>query len=268
MSSRFRSFAKRLIPPVIADVWRRSQDPVSFRRGFHTWNDARRASLGYDSDAVIEAVAAAARKVRDGEAAYERDSVLFDRIHYAWPVLASLLYIAAQKRSLHVVDIGGSLGTGYRQNRKFLESLDVPCTWRVVEQGKFVTIGTREFSDPPLSFHDSVEEVLKKPPVDCAMACGVLGYLEDPYGLLERLVANHVDYVLLDRTQISGSDVDTFAVQEVRPPIYHASLPVRNCSLANLMRPFDSHYEVIEQWQSEVQADPQNVMIGCLLRRR
>ncbi len=61
----------------------------------------------------------ATRKVVAGEAVYERDSVVFDHLEYAWPLLACLLQIAAERRSLRVIDFGGSLGSSWRQNRRF-----------------------------------------------------------------------------------------------------------------------------------------------------
>jgi putative methyltransferase (TIGR04325 family) len=72
------------------------------------------ASTGYDSEIILEKTRDALLKVKNGEAAYERDSVLFDEIQYAWPLLTSLMWVAAQAKGiLNVLDFGGSLGTTY-----------------------------------------------------------------------------------------------------------------------------------------------------------
>jgi len=53
------------------------------------------ASTGYDNDMILEKTRLALLKVKNGEAAYERDSVVFEDIQYAWPLLAGLLWVAA-----------------------------------------------------------------------------------------------------------------------------------------------------------------------------
>ena len=42
-----------------------------------------RMSSGYDSQLILDKVLTSTLKVKNGEAAYERDSVLFDEIQYA-----------------------------------------------------------------------------------------------------------------------------------------------------------------------------------------
>ena len=47
----------------------------------------------------------ASLKVKNGVAAFERDSVLFDEIEYSWPVTAELMHGAARSGGrVHVVD--------------------------------------------------------------------------------------------------------------------------------------------------------------------
>ena len=61
-------------------------------------------------------------KVKNGEAVYERDSVLFDEIQYSWGLLAGLEKAALEHDGkLCVLDFGGSLGSTYYQNKQFSE---------------------------------------------------------------------------------------------------------------------------------------------------
>lgn len=98
----------------------------SWNYGFNSWADATAHSGGYD-DEIINKILVSARKVRDGEIAYERDSVIFNEIKYSWPLLASLLLAAETKNNLRVIDFGGSLGTTFRQNSQFLNELSFSC---------------------------------------------------------------------------------------------------------------------------------------------
>ncbi|GHV55461.1 hypothetical protein FACS1894216_17850 [Synergistales bacterium] len=75
----------RIIPPFV-NIW--SGD-------YATWEDALLNSKGYDERSIFEKVLKASISVRDGEAVYERDSVLFDQIEYSWPLLAGLMWGAA-----------------------------------------------------------------------------------------------------------------------------------------------------------------------------
>mgnify|MGYP001500873774 CR=1 FL=1 len=48
--------------------------------------------------------------VKNGEAVYERDLVLFDYIEFYWPVLSGVMWVAARNNGrLNVLDYGGSL---------------------------------------------------------------------------------------------------------------------------------------------------------------
>ena len=71
----------------------------------------------YDKWEDVEKVKASILKVKNGEAVYERDSVLFDEIHYSQPLLSAFDKSIIDNR-LHIVDFGGSLVSSYFKNRK------------------------------------------------------------------------------------------------------------------------------------------------------
>jgi len=47
--------------------------------------EAMELSTGYDSERILGKVRDSLLKVKRGEAVYERDSVLFDKVQYSWP---------------------------------------------------------------------------------------------------------------------------------------------------------------------------------------
>jgi putative methyltransferase (TIGR04325 family) len=263
-----RNFVKQLSPPIFITILKRvlAKHHSNFV-SYSSWEQAEQASDGYDSDSLIEKVRKAAKLVFDGEAVYERDSVVFDEIEYSYPLLASLLFAAANSETLRVIDFGGALGTTYQQNRRFLSKLKKACQWRVVEQEKFVSIGKREFTNETLSFYSTIEEAYQGG-VDVVLFAGSICYVPNPYIFIEKAKATQVPYVIFDRTPTTKLKEDTFAVQNVPPSIYKASFPIRNFSYDNITKFFKDEYELIEEWVCDLQADPNTTAMGFIFKRK
>src|SRR5258705_13092790 len=104
---------KWMAPPVLLyPLRKRAAAAASMHRGnYASWGEAAAAAQGYQAESILEIQRAAMRKVRDGQAVYERDSVLFDQIEYFFPSLSALLHVASRRgNSLTVLDFGGALG--------------------------------------------------------------------------------------------------------------------------------------------------------------
>ncbi|WP_287963198.1 methyltransferase, TIGR04325 family [Alcanivorax sp.] len=223
----YQAFLKAICPPLIwQGVHRlRGGRSLAFEGDYSTWAEAEKAAGGYDSPAILDRVRAAALKVKQGEAVFERDSVCFHHEEYRWPTLACLLRIAAMNGGwLRVLDFGGSLGSFWFQHRKLLKGMR-EVRWAVVEQPHYVEYGQKEFQDEVLSFHKSVEECLRAGPVDVILLSCVLQYLSDPYGWIKRFGDTGVRWLLLDRTPFIEQKRDRLTVQRVPPSIYPASYP-------------------------------------------
>ena len=83
-------------PSIIRWVNQRRSTATRFRGPFATWGEASANSTGYDADRILQKVLAATLKVRNGEAQFERDSVLFYKPDFVWPLLSGLLWTAAR----------------------------------------------------------------------------------------------------------------------------------------------------------------------------
>ena len=239
----------------------------SWDYGFSSWDAAVAHARGYDDDSIIKKVYTSAKMVRDGHVAYERDSVIFNEIDYSWPLLASLLLVAATKSNLRVIDFGGSLGTTYRQNSRFLSKLSFASQWRVVEQEKFVKIGKNEFTNQMLSFYYCIEDAVLDG-VDVVLFAGSICYVEDPYKYLSQAVKVGAEYIIFDRTPITVELNDTFAVQYVPNSIYKASFPIRTFCQDNLHKAIGLEYECVEKWICNLQADPKSTAMGFIFKRK
>lgn len=203
---------------------REPRDRIAFEDLAGNWTEAQERATGHGTSQMLRRVFRASFDVAEGRAVHERDSVTFDRIDYAWPVLAALLWSAARHDGrVRVLDLGGSLGTSYRQNRRFLA--DIPeVSWAIVEQPQFVAAGRKHFEDEVLTFHDTVEAASATRP-DVALLSGSLQYLDDPWAALGALSETGVTTLIIDRTPVHVGEADRITLQHVPPSIYPATYP-------------------------------------------
>ena len=231
MKTRLVSFLHDWLPPVLLNLLRkiiRSKGTIRFEGNYSSWSDAARNASGYDTRQILENVLSATLKVKNGEAVFERDSVLFDEIQYSWPVTTGLMWAAAQNKGyLSVLDFGGSLGSSYFQNYGFFNKLP-QVRWSIVEQKRFVQAGRDSIQDDHLVFYGSIEECLLSERLNVVLLSGVLQYLEDPKEIFSRLLEVGVDVVILDRTPFLKSGTkDIIKLQIVPSTINSASYPIR-----------------------------------------
>lgn len=247
-------FAKGWLPPVITEQLRHLPylRQIKLEGPFISWNEARQRSNGYDDEQILEKVLAATLKIKKGEAVFERDSVLFDEIQYSWPITAALMWTAARDDGrLSVLDFGGSLGSSYFQNRKFLG--DLPnVRWSVVEQAHFVDAGSEHIQDERLVFYNTIAECVLAEKPNVVLLSSVLQYLKEPYTILNELVKSGIEIFLVDRTSFlraRGSDV--FKVQITPESIYSSSYPIRYFDYNKFISWFDMKgFQKIEEFSS------------------
>jgi putative methyltransferase (TIGR04325 family) len=191
----------------------------------------------------------AAVKVKEGTAAYERDGVLFDEISYTWPVLACLENAALVNNSqLHLIDLGGSLGTSYYQNKAFLQSVQ-SLKWFVVEQANYIDVGKKEFENNQLQFSYSIDEVLGREKINCLLVSGSIQYFEKPKEWFEKLKGYNFESIVFDRTCfIEGKT--RLTVQHVPKTIYPASLPCWFFNETEFINSFSDKYELVADFES------------------
>lgn len=243
---------RRALPPVLLDELRRvSGRGIRFSGNYADWGDATTAATGYDTDEILQRVVAATRSVVSGQAAFERDSVLFDAPAYSYPLLAALLRAAARNGGrLNVIDFGGSLGSTYRQHRQFLAGLP-QLRWCVVEQPHFVAAGRSEFTTDELVFADTLAQVPWWGQPCVALLSSVLQYLQDPLPVLEALRHSGATSLVIDRTPVADAAHDRLCVQTVPPQIYRASYPCRIFARAPLMQRLAQHWDLLAEFPCE-----------------
>jgi putative methyltransferase (TIGR04325 family) len=219
-----------------------------WRGNYKNWSEAKSRSTGYDQDLILEKVKASLLKVKNGEAICERDSVIFDKIEYSFPLLTSLLWIANVKgNKLNLIDFGGSLGSSYFQNKLFLNNVDL--TWNIVEQEKFVICGQEHFENNQLLFYNSIEDCIENTKPDVLLCSSVLQYIESPYTLISLFLKQNIEFIIIDRTPfVKGKERIT--IQKVHPNIYDARYPCWFFNEARFVSQFLEKYELITDFNS------------------
>jgi putative methyltransferase (TIGR04325 family) len=214
---------KELFPPILLNYL--TGYFYGWKGDFSSWEVAKGKCSGYDSEHILAKVKTALLKVKNGNAVFERDSMVFNKVNYSFPLLSALLHIALQKKGkLNILDFGGSLGSSYFQNRNFLKNIQ-ELNWCIVEQAHFVEEGLKTFKDEHLHFFYNLQSCLEKHQIDIILLASVIQYLEKPYNLLDEIIEKKIEYILIDRTPILSKGVDRITIQKVPKKIYTASYP-------------------------------------------
>jgi putative methyltransferase (TIGR04325 family) len=252
-----RGLIRRLLPKAIGG--RQGRGAIVFQGDYPSWEAARQASSGYDAQLILERTREAILKVKRGEAVYERDAVLFDKVQYAFPVLAGLLRAAlASEGRLCVLDFGGALGSSYFQCREFLRPVK-RLEWLVVEQPAHVACGRRDIQTEALRFYETVESCLARHAPNVLLLSSVLPYLPQPYAMLDQLLQTGIAHVIIDRTPFLRRAGERLTVQTVPASIYPASYPAWFFSEAKLLQAVTSRgYRLMAEFPVLIRLAPED----------
>lgn len=237
---------RKIVPPIVISLFKK-KNKYGFWGNHDNWEKAVKDSNGYDSPIIFEKIKNSALKVKEGSAVAERDGITFDTKQYSWPVIAMLLLSASRNdNDLDILDFGGSLGSSYFQNIEFLKYIK-KLNWTIVEQKNIYDYGKRYFENDKLSFHESLEEALKKIKPQTFLAGSSIQYIEKPYELLEKVIKNKFELIIFDRTPFFN-DKEVIAVQKVSPRIYDSSYPAWVFNINKFTEFFkDNEYGIIAE---------------------
>lgn len=222
---------------------------IRFLGDYSSWREASVEAAGYDEVGIFKNACAAARAVQSGEAAFDRDGVLFDEKDYPFPLLCGLMRCAAtSKGRLHVLDFGGAFGSTFMQCREFFGNL--PDTrWQVVEQAHYVNWARENIDVPTLGFSSTLQEAFQLFEPNVLLFSGVLQYLEDPVKTLQNALRSSVQYVIIDRTPFIAGPRSMITIQEVPRSLVESSYPAWLFRQAELTAPiFDSGFKLLAEF--------------------
>jgi len=243
--NKITTLIKMIIPPIIVSTYRACNNNRWFTGNYPSWDAALQDCTGYETDSILNKVKESLLKIKDGRAIYERDSILFNKIQFSFPLLCGLLRVAVENNgNLNVLDFGGSLGSSYYQNKEFLSGVK-NLRWSIVEQEKFVKVGKEFFEDDILHFYFTIEECLANEKTDVIILSSVIQYIERPHELLSEIVSKKVKYIIIDRTPFFENHPDQLTVQKVPAEIYNASYPAWFFNEQIFLKSFEDCYSLI-----------------------
>ncbi len=242
---------KQLVPPFIIFLFRIFFQNKSLRGPFPTWDSAQKDIIGYDSSIIHEKVFTSALKVKNNEAVFERDSVLFYNRNYNSKLLVSLSIILLSKiKNLSILDFGGSLGSTYFQHKDLFHS---NIEWSIIEQSYFVEKGKYNFENDNLKFFYTIDECLKERSPNLAIFSSVLQYIETIDTTLSELIAYKFEWIFIDKTPFFSdmNEERKIAIQLVSKSIYDANYPTWIFCLEKFLKVFQQEYQLIQVFHCE-----------------
>jgi putative methyltransferase (TIGR04325 family) len=259
-SKRLINKIKKIIPAQLKLKLKKILKPENksqWSGDYSSWEELEKKCKGYDSPLILNNVKNAVLKVKNGEAAYERDSVLFNKVEYSVPVLELFNKILSENDSIGVVDFGGSLGSSYFQYGSLLNQ-NKKIKWAVVEQPHFVDTGNKEIANDHLKFFDDVNDAITFASNNILFLSGVLPYIKEPYKLLDKLMNKNFKYVVVDRMPFIERDADRLTMQIVPSEIYEASYPAWFFNEKKFISFFDKYYVAISEFENTL--DPKEYL--------
>ena len=263
LSSKWKHLTKRIqtliTPPIVSKIGEKYISPLVngkpvpvFSGDYGSWDSARQYSSGYEAGNIVTKVREATLQVLNGEAAFERDSVLFYKMEHTWPLLAVLLRIGMENHgTLSVLDFGGALGSMYFQNRHFLSPLG-KLEWSVVEQANYVEEGRKYILHPDLKFYHSIEEARRERQPQVLLLANVTQYMQDPHAFLDEIVGHGFETIVFESTAFIESNRDRLTVQNVPEHIYKASYPAWFLNEKKFLNHFKAMYSLHYEFYSTV----------------
>jgi putative methyltransferase (TIGR04325 family) len=244
---------KQLAPPILKTLKNYSYK-YGWKGNYKSFESAKKHCKGYDEEHILKRISLTTAKVKNGEAAYERDGIIYEDIKINSPVLNNLLRISAENdNKLTIIDFGGSLGTSYYQNIPFLKHLK-ELNWCIIEQEHYVKEGRSSFENEQLKFYETIEDcVIDFPTPNLLLISGSIQYVKRPYELLSNLQQIEVPYILLDYIGYNPRKKDRITVQYV-PPVFYgidASYPCLFFDRLKLENQLKENYEKVYEFNCD-----------------
>lgn len=224
---------------------------IRYLGDYNSWTEAAEECEGYDDSVIINKAIWASQKVLNGEAKWERDSFLFYEQKYVYKLCASILRCALKNgnKGVRVLDIGGSLGSTYFQNIKYLEDVN-NLEYIVAEQDHYRDYGHEHLENSILKFISSKDDWESQEKYDIILMSASLQYISEYIEIAEKIKRARPEYIILDRILIS--ERGRLCKETVPEKIYKSSYPVRIFSEKEIKDFFEPEYQVIENDISSV----------------
>jgi putative methyltransferase (TIGR04325 family) len=208
-----KTWLRWLAPPLAVELYRRARgsfQPGYWWQGIYPhYRDVPVVGAGYESDSWIRPRALQTQNLL---AQLQHHGSLPETVpsrYLLLPALAAALVNPA--RPLRILDFGGAMGIAYVY---LLDGLAEAASlqYYLVDNARSCTEGRRLFAgDERIRFLDHLPSDV--PPIQVIYMSGVLQYVEDYQGVLQRLVDYRPDFFLI--TYLAAGNIPTYAAAQV-----------------------------------------------------
>ncbi len=225
--------------------------PIVYEGDYKNWNEAALECSGYGDKNILTKVADSINKVILGEAVWERDSSVFFEQKFVYRICASILRCAIQNdnKGVNVLDIGGSLGSTYFQNAKYLAEVN-NLHYVVAEQVNFAEYGHKNLENEVLKFVNSEVDYNCFGKWDIVLMSASLQYIYPYKKVVSKVLDAKPHYIILDRVLVGNRK--RICKQIVPARICSSSYPVIVFDESTIYQLFESDYKMLETDLSSV----------------
>lgn len=224
---------------------------IRYLGDYHHWDDAYAECCGYEDETIINTVSNAIQKVLNGEASWERDGYLFYEQKFVYRICAAILRCAVQNKNqgVRILDIGGSLGSTYFQNRDYISDVK-NLEYIIAEQDHFTEYGHKNLENGVLKFIKSKNDLEDYGKFDIVLMSASLQYIPEYEEIISRIMSIKPRYIIFDRLLVS--DRMRICRETVPQEIYKSSYPINIFSEKQVEQFFLPSYKIIEKDTSSV----------------
>ena len=256
-----KSLIKLFLPPLFILIYRKLLNKdQSYSVPYPSWQQAKKMSLGYDSNVILENAYKEFLKFKNN-----KEYKLIG--HYLLHIFTCLVFVINNRKSkkLHICDFGGGYGGiyfNYKKSKIFSNKEKNNILWSVVEQKSHVDFFKKKIVNKDTSelfFFENIKEVVKKKgKVNLFLLSSVIQYLSEPYNFLNEVVRHKAEYILITKTPFSKSSKEEIRVQK-NPKLngtktnYPLILLVENQLKEFLEK---NNYELIEEFYNFEEVNP------------
>jgi putative methyltransferase (TIGR04325 family) len=208
---------------------------------FKTWNEAKKLSHGYHHKEIFNKTKKAAIEILKKNYGYERDSVIFYDNNYNKYLVSKINSL--KKKTVNILDYGGSLGSIYFQNKK---KINKKIVWSIIDLKKIIQEGKKNFESRDLKFFFSLENYQKKILPDILILSSSLQYLKNYNAILSRLVSLRPKYIFILKTPFSEKKQNQIFIQKIPKNIYNSSCPFWRLDLGALFKLLSNKYKLLK----------------------
>ena len=197
---------------------------------------------------------------------FERDGMIFSKLEYSWPCLASILACAGSKFEIQVLDWGGGFGSSYIQSRKYLEIAGLQVSWSIIELPEIVESANKNLRYPAVNWYGDIYSI-QSHDFDVVLCGASINYVPTPYDVLIDLIKLEPRFLILDRTLISFESSDKIAVQINPESLHGSSYPVWILTENKILEFFTQNsFELVESWECALNPNPNAKSYGYFFK--